>query len=304
MIYVRELVHYPDLLPAGKRGRGIRIAFLDSGISEHPDFDGRIVAFRDFVNGKENIYDDTGHGTHVCGIACGDGRSSRGKYAGIAPEADMIIAKILDDKDEGRLSDLLEALRWIRRLHQNTPVHIINISVEMAIDRDPGLQEQLLEMLEELWKLGIIIVCAAGNSGPAPMTINPLASLRQVIAVGCHDGKQSGRFRRNCNDYSARGPGYYEILKPDIVAPGTGIVSCMYLHEGRSRRNMYTMKSGTSMATPIVSGALALLMNHTSERNPEIIKRRLLQTSVDLGENKMKQGWGMLNIENLLTKVY
>lgn len=304
MNHVRELVHYPELLPVGKRGRGIRIALLDSGVYPHPDFGDRIAAFQDFVNGRQSPYDDSGHGTHVCGIAAGNGGVMRGKYAGIAPEAELIVAKILDQSGEGTCTNLVRALEWIRNLNRARPVHVLNISVGMTNNVDADTTNRILRLIDELWSEGVSVICAAGNNGPAPMTISSIASYRHVIAVGCHDGRRSGRYARNCNDYSSRGPGQYEILKPDIVAPGTGIVSCACPVRGRSSSKMYTMKSGTSMATPIVSGAMALLLCHTSERDPDTLKRRLLQSSVDLKENRMKQGWGMLHIENLITKFY
>ena len=94
-------------------GQGICVAVLDTGICAHPDFGKRILEFRDFVHRKEQMYDDSGHGTHVAGILAGDGRISGGTYAGIAPKASLLIAKVLDQDGNGSVESVLEGMRWV-----------------------------------------------------------------------------------------------------------------------------------------------------------------------------------------------
>ncbi len=115
-----------------------------------------------------------------------------------------------------------------------------------------------------------------------------------MITVGCHEGGYFGNRRGLCENYSGRGDANDSIRKPDIVAPGTDIMSC------NNRGNGYVKKSGTSMATPIVSGAAALLLQKYPYMNNEQVKRKMVYSAVDLGDFWNKQGWGMLDIQSLL----
>ena len=163
--------------------------------------------------------------------------------------------------------------------------------------------EKVLGLVDEAWMCGMVVVCAAGNSGPEPMTISPIGARKEVITVGCNEGGYFGNREHLCESYSGRGPSLYEMKKPDLVAPGTDIISCNAFFERRGwrYRNAYAEKSGTSMATPIVSGAAALLLQKYPYLNNEQVKRKLLHTARDLGEPWNKQGWGMIQINSLLT---
>ena len=150
---------------------------------------------------------------------------------------------------------------------------------------------------------GLVVVCAAGNMGPKPMSISPLGARKQVITVGCHEGGYFGARKDLCENFSGRGSRSVLYRKPDVVAPGTDIVSCNAFIEKRGwrYRNAYVEKSGTSMATPIVSGAVALLLQKYPFYTNDQIKRKLLYTARDLREPWCKQGWGMIQINSLLT---
>ena len=167
--------------------------------------------------------------------------------------------------------------------------------------REMSITVRTVSMLLSI--IGLIVVCAAGNGGPDPMTISPLGARRKVITVGCHEGGYFGNQAYLCENYSGRGPSPYDMKKPDVVAPGTDIVSCNAFWErrGRSYRRAYTSKSGTSMATPIISGALALLLQKYPYYNNESAKRKLQSTAKDLNEPWSKQGYGMVQINSLLT---
>ena len=142
-----------------------------------------------------------------------------------------------------------------------------------------------------------MIVCAAGNSGPAGGSISMLGMNRNIITVGCHEGQESYRFGRPCQIYSGRGELSDVYRKPDIVAPGTEIISCKAApYRGRTIFDKYyCKKSGTSMATAIVSGCCALYFKDHPEESNEYCKRRLIQTAHNLGEAWNKQGYGMVN---------
>lgn len=292
-------------------GRGVYVGVLDSGVASHPDLRGRIAAFRDFTAGtvsKRAYYDDNGHGTHVCGVLGGSGAASRGKYRGIAPECTFLCGKVLDKKGGGSLKNLISGLNWLSDLAKSYPMRILNISIEMesedSIDKTDW--EQFKKQIQYLWNNNIIIIAAAGNKGPNPMTLSPIGECGGCVCVGCHDGDYKGNGGRLCNEYSSRGPGkdisvmniVNPLKKPDIVAPGTDIVSCNY----RYVVSPYIAKSGTSMSAPIVSGACALCLQKYPYLTNRDLRRMLLGSAVDLGQSWSIQGAGMLQVDRLLAQ--
>lgn len=274
----------------------VGVAVLDTGISPHPDFEDRIFAFHDFVNHRQGMYDDGGHGTHVAGCIGGCGRLSRGVYCGMHPRCRLIAGKVLDGKGEGKISHMLEALDWILCYHQEWNIRIVNISIGLGTPAGSAKTQELLQRMEEVWSRGLILVCAAGNAGPEPMTISLLGAGKNVITVGCNEGGYFGNACNLCENHSGRGPTIYAMKKPDVVAPGTRIISC----NSNFRRMPYVARSGTSMATPVVAGGLALLLQKEPSLTNEEAKQKLLHTAKDLGEPWNKQGWGMIQMENLL----
>lgn len=276
----------------------VTVAVLDSGIdSRHPDLEGKVLAFRDFVTNRNIPYDDYGHGTHVCGSIAGSGIASNGIYAGIMPDARLVIGKILDKYGDGSVEKMADAMRWIMKIKDTYNIRVLNISIGTGKGYEKQEYNEIRDLLNEAWYQGIMIICAAGNSGPAGGSISMLGMNRNIITVGCHEGQESYRFGRPCQAYSGRGEVSEIYRKPDIVAPGTEIISCKAApYRGRTIFDKYyCKKSGTSMATAIVSGCCALYFkNHPSESN-EYCKRRLLQTARNLGEAWNKQGYGMIN---------
>ena len=303
MFRVRNQIGCTKELVASCKNKGITVAVLDTGIALHPDFDNRILAFRDFVNHENSVYDDSGHGTHVAGCICGSGKLSNGKFAGIAPDGKLVVGKVLDYKGDGIIENMIEGIDWILECKKQHDIRILNISIGMGEHTDKERMSRLLEKVDEAWERGLLVVCAAGNGGPKPMSISPIGALQNVITVGCHEGGYFGEKENLCENYSGRGPSVYEIKKPDIVAPGTEIISCNAFCERRGfgYKNEYVAKSGTSMATPIVSGALALLLQKYPFYSNEQAKRKLQYTAKDLGEAWNKQGYGMVQVNSLLT---
>lgn len=303
---VREQLLCPGYSECG--GEPVTIAFLDTGIKAHPDFDNRIVAFKDCVNNRTNAYDDSGHGTHVCGIAVGDGRVSEGIYMGISPKSKLVMCKVLDANGDGLADQMLDGLNWIINMREELKIRIVNISVGIGCLKDLNKKRELQQKVEEAYDKGMLVVCAAGNLGPERGSISPLGVSRKVIAVGCHDGEYFKDYENRCEVYSGRGPTGNIIKKPDIVAPGTEIVSCNtnYYIKGKKHKgvniyqNAYVAKSGTSMATAIVTGTAALLWQKHPELSMEQVKKKILYSATDLGEPWIKQGWGMVNIKRTL----
>lgn len=252
----------------------------------------------------------------MCGILAGNGKVSEGKYRGIAPECNLLCGKVLDERGAGSLKNLLAGLKWILELMSRYPVRIINISIEMeqtsALDRDEVAM--LKRLLDFFWQNDVLVIAAAGNKGPGPMSISPISELGGCICVGCHDGDYVGADGRTCAEYSARGPAKVTekligddnpLKKPDIVAPGTDIVSCSHKVFWRNHawRRAYIAKSGTSMATPVVSGACALCLQKYPKISNMQIRRALLHSTMDLGENWSIQGAGMLQIDKMLETI-
>ncbi len=299
MKWVKNAVGYwcDDIRNKKYLGQNIGIAILDTGITPHADLAENIIGFGDFVNGRKIIYDDSGHGTHVAGILAGTGKLSNGVYAGMAPKASILSAKVLDDSGNGMVEYVIEGIHWVLAQQQKKNIRIVNISVGTQPGLDRAEEERLLEGVEELWDAGLVVVVSAGNYGPEPGTVAVPGSSRKVITVGAVDlaGKR-GRTSRGKWDYSGRGPTEECIMKPDVVAPGTFITSCNADYGYRFRKP-YTVKSGTSMATPVVSGAIACLLSKYPDMTNVEVKLKLRESCVPSEET---QGWGMLHVERLL----
>ena len=301
MYRVRKQLGCKDALQA-KGGKGVTIAVLDTGIAKHPDISDRIIDFWDLVHGKQGIYDDSGHGTHVCGIACGDGSLSGGRYRGMAPWAGVVVGKVLNEKGDGSLEAMLLGIEQVLENRKKYGIRILNISVGVGGQMNEQKEAILKEALEDAWKRGLLVVCAAGNNGPAQNSLSAIGKSPLLITVGCHDGEFFADKKNRCAAYSGRGTLYGTLRKPDIVAPGTEIISCngRCVKSRNGYANAYISKSGTSMSTPIVSGALALLLQKHPEYDNETAKRKLLYSAEDLKEPWYQQGWGMVNVERLL----
>ena len=269
-------------------GKGIGVRILDTGIYEHIDFTGRIWAFYDFLAFKRRPYDDNGHGTHVAGLVAGDGTASMGKYRGAAPGCGIISLKVLDRYGTGSQDDVLRALRWIRENRQQYRIRVVNISVGTTCNSKRN-HARLLESVEQLWDEGVVVVTAAGNQGPRPGSITAPGSSKKVITVGSSDLLE-GR-----SAISGRGPTAECVCKPDIVAPGNKIMSCV-----PGKPYSYGVKSGTSMSTPLVTGAIACAL----EKNPALtntdIKTMLMNSAEDMGLPQNLQGWGKFNRRKFL----
>lgn len=282
-------------------GSGVTIAVLDTGVGGHPDLAGSLLCFRDFVENRRMVYDSNGHGTHVCGILCGDGRMSAGRYRGMAPGARLVVGKVLDQKGEGTVEAMLEGIGWILEIRGKYGIRILNISVGIGDLKEKRKERALHEKLGEVWDSGILVVCAAGNKGPGDGTISGVGG-NKVVTVGCYDGDCVRNNPERCEVYSGRGIPGSPLRKPDLVAPGTDIISCNAFCRGRwDGGSVYVAKSGTSMAAPIVSGAAALLFQKYPHMTNEECKQKLQFSAVDMGLPWNQQGWGMLNVGRLLS---
>lgn len=276
-------------------GSGVGVAVLDTGICPHVDFGQRIAAFYDVVRRRRMPYDDNGHGTHISGIIGGSGEASEGMYQGVAPGCHLISVKVLDSKGGGYASDVIAGLRWIREQKDNLGIRVVNISVGSYSRRNMNENSALVRGVDAAWDDGLVVVVAAGNNGPGRMTVTTPGISRKVITVGCNDDdKEVNVMGTRMVDYSGRGPTGACVCKPEILAPGAAITSCS------NQEGQYSVKSGTSMATPIVAGAIALLLEKYPCMTNRDVKLRLRERAVDLGLPRNRQGWGLLDVERLL----
>ena len=277
-----------NLDDSGYTGRDVGVCVLDTGIFPHIDFTGRIRAFHDFIGHRVRPYDDNSHGTHVCGIIGGDGRASEGKIRGVAPGCNLIVLKVLDRMGNGRKEDVLHAFRWILENWRYYGIRVVNISVGTTC-RTYEDHKVLIDGVERLWDEGLVVVAAAGNQGPRPGSVTAPGSSRKIITVGSSD------LLRGRTAISGRGTTFECVCKPELVAPGHHVLAC-----APGTDSGYGIKSGTSMSTPLVSGAVALML----EKNPALtnvqIKMKLKESARDMGLPKNQQGWGELNLKQFM----
>lgn len=292
---VKEIVNAAYAYRRGYFGEGVGIAVMDTGIMNHPDFDHRIAGFRDYIGSQRKMYDDNGHGTHVAGIIGGSGKLSDGRYAGIAPACHFMILKVLDKKGNGNTSSVVEGIEWLVEHQEEYRIRIINISVGMVLSAGSEERARLLRAVDYAWDNGIVVVAAAGNNGPARGSVTIPGISRKIITVGCFDDTVKELGGQGLKpEYSGQGPTESCIVKPELVEPGTNIMSCT------NTKKYYARKSGTSMAAPIISGSVALLLSKYPGFSPKDVKLRLYERAVDLGLPIQKQGWGMVDIGRLL----
>lgn len=278
-------------------GKNVTVAFIDTGIVEHGDFcigERRIKYFKDFVNNKEKPYDDNGHGTFVAGVCSGNGALSGGKFSGIAPRSNIISLKALNGLGEASADKILNAMEWIYLNHKAYDIRLVC----MSFGSEPlGLNDPIMSGAEALWKEGLVVVAAAGNSGPEFQTIKSPGVSSQIITVGGFDDNRIDLDSFNENffevaEFSSRGPAFSRY-KPDLVAPSVDIVSC-------GREKAYTVLSGTSVATPMIAGLCALLLEQNSKLKPIEVKRLLLSCCKPISYNKNLEGFGYPQFKKII----
>lgn len=262
----------------GITGKNITVAILDSGLAPHPDMNmHRILAFKDFVNNKKFPYDDYTHGTHVAGIIA----STR---TGIAPEVNLVGLKVLDRHGNGCTDTFIEGIKWLLDHHEQYDIRIVNISVGGSNSELKQEKNRLNLWVSKLWEAGLTVCCSAGNKGPSPDSITSPGSCKKVITVGSYDGRH----------FSSAGPLLPYITKPELVAPGLHILST-------KPGGGYSIKNGTSMSVPFISGACALLLQKYPYLTNDQTKIRLMDAAYTVPFLPYNmQGAGVVNLNRLL----
>ena len=292
----------------GFDGTGVGVAVIDSGVAAHPDLNNangvsRVVYSQSFVSGDATTSDKFGHGTHVSGLIGGNGSSSgtangyAATYAGMAPNVNIINLRVLDQNGSGTDSQVIAAIEEAIALQSTYNIRVINMSLGRPVFESYTL-DPVDQAVEAAWKAGIVVVAAAGNNGrylPTDGfgTIVVPGNDPSVITVGAAMTELTPtRTDDQIASYSSKGPTTLDhICKPDLTAPGNRQVSLrvagstldttypQYEIAPTSGTSMYYELSGTSMATPLVTGAVALMLQQNPALTPDQVKARLMKTA-------------------------
>ena len=314
-IHAGEVYNFIDNNSNPIRGRGIKIGIIDTGVDySHSDLGGclgegcKVIGGYDFVGRDNDPIDDHGHGTHVAAIAAGSGMLD-----GVAPDASVVAYKVLDTNGSGLISDVIAAIERSGDPDQNGDssdrLDVVNLSLGGRGNPD----DLTSKAVDKISALGVVVVVAAGNSGPRDSTIESPGTARTAITVAasCQPSQiGDGYCIQAVAVFSSRGPLNYngeDIPKPDISAPGVSICAARqgtaFAGEADTCLNdTHVRLSGTSMATPHLAGAAALLKQSEPTLTPAQIKQRIKDSAISLGLEYEAQGAGLVNVASLLQK--
>ncbi|MEU8258821.1 S8 family serine peptidase [Micromonospora inaquosa] len=281
----------PTAWAAGRDGAGVKVAVLDTGVdATHPDLVGRIAEAQDF-SGSGSARDGHGHGTHVASTIAGSGAASDGKRKGVAPGARLLVGKVLDDAGSGYSSSIIAGMEWAA--HSGAKV----VSMSLGGDPTDGTDPMSQAVNDLTAETGALFVVAAGNSGAA-RTVGAPGAAAAALTVGAVDRAD------NLAEFSSRGPRLGDNgLKPEITAPGVGIVAARAAGTtmGTPVDDAYTTASGTSMATPHVAAAAAILAQEHPDWAAAKLKDALVSTTkANPALTVFEQGAGRVDVARAL----
>nr|WP_051860202.1 S8 family serine peptidase [Streptomyces anulatus] len=274
---------------SGRTGKGVKVAVLDTGGDQtHPDLAGRISETKDF-SGSGSTLDKQGHGTHVAATVAGSGAGAPGLRSGVAPDADLIVGKVLGDDGSGSDSQVIAGMEWA--VAQGAKV--VNMSLGSGPTNGTDPVTQSLEALAT--SSGTLFVVSAGNSGPNISTVSAPSIAPHALSVAAVD------FAGGTASFSSRGPSFNGTVKPEIAAPGVNVVAARATGTNLGTVQSdpaYTALSGTSMAAPHIAGAAALLAQEHPDWTPDQLKHTLMGTTTAPlnGQSLYDVGTGVLNL--------
>ena len=245
-------------------GSGVTLCVMDTGVSPHLDLSvprERIVHFVDMINESAEPYDDNGHGTFVAGVAAGNGNASARKTAGVAPKANIVGVKVIDDSGESGTFKILDGMQWLFDNFRRYDVRVVC----MSFGAEPLEYADPLKIgVEMLARSGLIVVCASGNSGAGSLKSPAIST--EVISVGAVD--------KNLNVASFSSRGYYGgAYRPDVYSQGVDVA-------GIQVGGTYGKMSGTSASAPYVAGACCLLCQKYRKLTPYQAKIGVLNRAI------------------------
>jgi serine protease AprX len=292
---------YPNVIGAdvvwqgGVTGSGVSVAVLDTGIDKinglEKGTDGkknRIVGWKDFIDGSKKPIDPNGHGTHVAGIIANSQIGADGEWNGVAPDANLVGVRVLDETGAGTYESVIQGLQWVLENQATYNIRVVNLSLVSPV-QSPYWADPLNQAVTQVWASGITVVVAAGNDGPGPMTISVPGNNPYVITVGAFTDNFTPD---NWDDdyippFSAAGPTLDGFVKPDLVAPGGHILSVapadsflVAQYPDNWVEKSYFKLAGTSQATAIVSGIAALIVSNHPTITPDEVKNRLAASAL------------------------
>lgn len=279
-----ESTEVPELWKEGITGEGVGIAVLDTGLAGHEALQGRVVAFHDFTENRQEQHDVHHHGTAMSGIIAGHGKG--GKFPGVAPNAHLIGLKIADSAGKVHMDKLPEAIRWAVENKQRYDIKILNMSFTGEASDDPEELARINEAVEEATRAGLIVVAAAGNTGPEPTAMLAPASAPSAIAVASEDVDGA---RRSISPFSQRSrPGEAHA---HVTAPGSD-----WLQPVGAKG--YITESGTSQAAAALSGVVALWKQAVPDLTAEQARDALQHSALPIdGEAVEAQGNGSVRAQ-------
>ena len=292
------------------QGQAIGVAVVDSGVNPNGDLYTSMGVNRQVANVRFNsdynqsVFDGYGHGTHVASIVGGDGSESGGRYIGVAPMVNIVNVKVSNDDGSATIKDVVLGLQWVLENKSRFNIRVVNLSLNSSVSESYHTSP-LDAAVEVLWFNKIVVVASAGNQGSG--AIYPPANDPFIITVGATDDKGTPGLSDDVTaSFSAYGTTSEGFPKPDLVAPGTNITARLVnsnmglagAHPANKVGDQYFRMSGTSMAAPIVSGAIALLLQDEPNLTPDQVKYRLMATAnVNWPSyNAAKAGAGYLDI--------
>ncbi|GAA4620787.1 S8 family serine peptidase [Actinoallomurus vinaceus] len=274
----------PAAWKAGATGKGVKVAILDTGVdATHPDLKGRIAEQKNFSQAKDTV-DRFGHGTHVAATIAGTGAAAKGARKGVAPDADLIIGKVLGDDGGGEESGIIAGMEWAA-----PKARIVSMSLGGPVE-DPANDPLSTAVNDLTAKNNTLFVIAAGNDGPATNTVGTPGIAASALTVGAVDGHDK------VADFSSRGD--QGTVKPEISAPGVDIIAARAAGTsmGTPVDSRYTSSSGTSMATPHVAGAAADLLQKHPSWTAARLKAALVSTAHGVPGTVFQVGGGRLDV--------
>jgi serine protease AprX len=291
--------------PGYLQGQGMTVAVVDSGIVKNSDLGSRLIKSVNFNAAYHDANDRYGHGTFIAMIVGGDGKHSGGQFIGIAPKTNIINVRVSDDQGMGTESAVVAALQWILENKKRYNIRVVNLSLNSSVWQSYHTSP-MDAACEILWFNGIVVVVSAGNNGDT--VLYPPANDPFVITVGAMDDNGTVSSTDDVvASFSAYARDENNVIKPDLVAPGRNIVTLLgdnrkltmsQEHPANRVNDHYFRMSGTSVAAPIVSGAVALLLQDEPGLNPDQVKYRLTATANKNwpGYNPVHAGAGLLDV--------
>ena len=327
--YYNSVAGVEALQLLGVTGKGVTVAVIDSGLWEHPalarDTSGnnRVVARYDAINDRtsEVVFDASGHGTHMTSVIAHSGPvtasgQATGSYKGVAPDVNLVAVKAFDVAGQGDFLDIVRAVQWVVDNREKYNIRVLNLSFS-ARPRWHYWQDPINQAIMRAWAAGITVVAAAGNEGPDSMTIGSPGNLPYIITVGAVTDSWTPETRDDdyIPDFSSRGPTPNAHIKPDLVAPGGHITGITRPGSGLTREHPeYLLDSGefvmtgSSQASALVSGIVALLLQLEPDLAPDDVKCKLLSSAEPalnrdglLAYSPFQQGHGYVNATRAVT---